>query len=250
MSKNLDIQRLGKGPAVVLLHSLLSDRGAFDRVKDELAKSFRLHLVDLPGYGRSGSNGEASIEDYADRVAAALPPEASILGNGFGGFIALAVAIRHGGKISSLVLAPALSGFPPPAREPFRIMAGKVRENGMTAVLDAAIQRMFPPAFIAAHADVVAERKAALAKADPECFARACLALSMLDLKNDVSRIKNKTLVMVGELDLATPAALARELAAGIPGAQFRELPGCGHSPQLEQPESFVSVVTSFLERS
>ena len=248
MNRNLDIQRVGKGPPFVLLHSLLSDRGAFDRVKDELAKSFRLHLVDLPGYGQSGSNGEASIEDYADRVAAALPPEASLLGNGFGGFIALAVAIRHGEKISNLVLAPALSGFPPPAREPFRIMAGKAREYGMRAVLDAAIQRMFPPAFIAAHADIVAERKAALAKADPDCFARACLALSTLDLKNDVSKIRNKTLVMAGELDLTTPVALARELAEGIPGAQFRELPGCGHCPQIEQPGQFIAAVRGFLE--
>ena len=247
MNKNLDIQRVGKGPPFVLLHSLLSDRGAFDRVKDELAKSFRLHLVDLPGYGQSGSNGESSIEDYADRVAAALPPEASILGNGFGGFIALAVAIRHGGKISSLILAPALSGFPPPAREPFRLMAGKVLEYGMGVVLDAAIQRMFPPAFIAAHADIVAERKAALARADPDCFARACLALSKVDFGDSLKKITSKTLVIAGALDQTTPAALARELAAGIPGAQFRELPGCGHCPQIEQPGQFIAAVRGFL---
>ena len=54
----LDVEVAGKGPDLVLLHSLLSDRGAFDRVKDALAASFRLHLVSLPGYGKSPSNGE------------------------------------------------------------------------------------------------------------------------------------------------------------------------------------------------
>lgn len=249
MSKILDIETAGAGPDLVLLHSLLSDRGAFDRVKDELAKSFRLHLVNLPGYGNSSSNSEESIEDYADRLAETLNPgkNASVLGNGFGGFVALSLAINHPHKVANLIVAPALAGFPAPAKEPFRIMAAKVREHGMSAVLDAAIQRMFPPAFIAAHPEVVAERKTALARADPECFARACIALSKLDLKASVSKIKSRTLVMAGALDQTTPAALARALAEGIPGAQFRELPGCGHCPQIEQPESFAAAVRGFL---
>jgi 3-oxoadipate enol-lactonase len=243
----LDIETAGRGADLVLLHSLLSDRGAFDRVKEELAKSFRLHLVNLPGYGSSSPNNELSIEDYADRVAVTLPPHASILGNGFGGFVSLALAIRYPDRIAGLIVAPALAGFPPPAREPFRVMAARVRSSGMSAVLDAAIQRMFPPAFIAAHPAVVAERKAALAKADPQCFARACLALSRLDFSVSLKKIRCKTLVMAGELDQTTPAALARELAQGIPGAAFRELPGCGHCPQIEQPAQFIAAVRGFL---
>ncbi len=232
---------------LVLLHSLLTDRGAFDKVKDALTQDFRLHIPDLPGYGASPSRGELTIEAYADRVAPHIPHGAALLGNGFGGFVALAVAIRHGNKLGALIAAPALAAFPPPAREPFRIMAGKVREGGMATVLDAAIKRMFPPAFIAAHPGIVAERKRALAQADPQAFARACLALAALDFGPQLEKIACKTLVMAGELDQTTPAELARELGGRIPGARFQQLEGCGHCPQIEAPERFVSAVRDFL---
>lgn len=232
---------------LVLLHSLLTDRSAFDRVKVALARDFRVHVPDLPGYGSCESRGEESIEAYADRVAPMIPQGAAVLGNGFGGFVAVALAIRHAAKLGALIAAPALAAFPPPAREPFRVMAGKVREGGMAAVLDAAINRMFPPAYIAAHPDIVAERKRALAAADPQAFARACLALASLDFGRPLEKISCKTLVMAGELDQTTPAALARDLAARIPGARFQPLGGCGHCPQLEAPDLFIDAVRDFL---
>ena len=244
---DLDIESAGRGPDLVLLHSLLAERSAFARVAAELAQSFRVHLVNLPGYGKSRSSGEASIEDYADRIVRFIPDGTALLGNGFGGFIALAIAIRHAEKVSALIAAPALATFPAPAKEPFRILAAKVRSGGMQPVLDAAIQRMFPPQFIAAYPDIVAERKGALAKADPECFARACGALAALDFSKSLNRISAQTLVMVGALDQTTPSYLARELAQGIKGAQFQELAGCGHCPQIEQPDEFAAAVRRFL---
>lgn len=244
----LEIETVGEGPDLVLLHSLLSDRGAFDQVKDGLAASFRLHLVSLPGYGASASGEESTVEAYSDRVASDLGlKDFFLLGNGFGGFVALGIAIRHPARVARLIAAPALAGFPPPAKEPFRVMAAKVREGSMQAVLEAAIQRMFPPAFIAAHPDIVAARKRALAQADPQAFARACIALSNLDFGSSLKKITCKTLVMVGLLDRTTPPALARELAGGIAGAQYQELPGCGHCPQIEQPEQFSAALRGFL---
>ena len=248
---DLEVETLGSGPDLVLLHSLLAERSAFDRVAPELSKSFRLRLVNLPGYGESAAAG-AKIEDYADHLAGAiaalkLSGNAAVLGNGFGGFIALALAIRHGRSFGPLIIADSLASFPAPAKEPFKIMAGKVRAQGMGAVLDAAIRRMFPETFIAAHPDIVDERKSALAKADPECFARACLALAQVDLRPGLAQIGNRTLVMTGALDQTTPAALARELAEAIPGAKFREIPGCGHCPQIEKPAEFVAAVRDFL---
>jgi len=233
---------------LVLLHSLLTDRSAFDGVKGALARDFRLHVPDLPGYGGCPSRGEDSIAAYADRLAPDIPQGAAVLGNGFGGFVAVALAIRHGAGLGALVAAPALAGFPAPAREPFRVMAGKVREGGMTGVLDAAINRMFPPAFIAAQPQIVAERKRALAQADPQAFARACLALSQLDFGEEaLQAIRCPTLVLAGELDQTTPAPLARELAARIPGARFQQLEGCGHCPQIEAPAAFAAAVRGFL---
>lgn len=247
----VEYEQIGVGPDLVMLHSLLTDAGAFARVAPELAKRNRLTLVNLPGFGRSTSAGD-TIEDYADRIAALFPPlklsaGATLFGNGFGGFVALATAIRHGAKFGRLTIADSLVTFPAPAREPFRIMAAKVREAGMAAILDTAIRRMFPEPFIAAHPEIVAERKSALGQADPACFAQACLALAQLDFTPQIARIRNRTLVMTGELDQTTPAPLVRELAAAIPGAQFKEIAGSGHCPQIEKPEEFVAALRGFL---
>jgi len=248
---NVDVEQAGAGRDLVLLHSLLSDRSAFDRVVPALAAKHRVLLINLPGYGASTAFG-ASIEEYADHVAGALdalklPQSTDVLGNGLGGFIAIALAIRHGRRFERLVIADSLSGFPPAGKEPLRLMAQRVREHGMRAVLDAAINRMFPPAFVAAHPDIAAARKAALAQADPACFSTACAALAQVDLASSLAGIRNPTLIMAGALDSATPAPLARELADGISGARFLEIADCGHCPQLEKPEIFVSAVEAFL---
>jgi 3-oxoadipate enol-lactonase len=247
----VDVERLGEGRDLVLLHSLLTDRTVFDRVAPVLARRRKVWLVNLPGYGGSSQAG-TDIESYADRVAALLealrlPRGTDVLGNGFGGFIAVMLAVRHGGRFDRLIAAPALAGFPEAAKAPFHRMAGLVSAQGMGAVLDAAIQRMLPAPFIAKNPDVVAERKASLAKADPACFATACLALARLDLSAAAKEIKNPTLVLAGSEDATTPPALARELAAGIRGAKFVELKGCGHCPQVEDPAAFVAEVEKFL---
>ena len=163
---DLDVVQTGSGRDLVLLHSLLTDRSAFDLVAPELAKSRRLTLVNLPGYGASGPAGPAA-EDYADRIAGLLsalrlPRETDVLGNGFGGFISIALAARHGAKFDRLIVADALAAFPEPAKLPLRNLAAKVAQEGMSGALDVAISRMFPPSFIAANPQVVAERKRAL----------------------------------------------------------------------------------------
>jgi 3-oxoadipate enol-lactonase len=235
------------------LHSLLTDLTVFDGVRGPLAESRRVTRINLPGFGRSTPVVLESVADHADHVAAVmtaleLGPDTAVFANGFGAFVAAELAIRHGARFDRLILADVVAAFPEAARTPFRVMAGKVRADGMAAVLDTAIGRMFPPAFAAANAMTVAARKQALAGVDQGCFARACLALAALDLTPRLRGIRNKTLVACGALDQTTPPALARELAAGIPGAVYREIPGAGHCPMLEQPAALVALLREFLD--
>lgn len=250
---DIDVVQMGQGRDLVLLHSLLADRTAFDKVAPALAQTRRVWLVNLPGYGASAPAGPA-IGDYADRIAGmftalGLSKDTDVLGNGFGGFIATALAARHGSRFRRLVIADSLVAFPEPARQPLRMLAGTVREQGMEGALDIAIRRMFPEAFIAANPEIVEERKRALKQADPESFCTACMALANLDFQPVLADIRNPTLVMAGALDMTTPAALARLLADGIPGAKFMEIANCGHCPQIEQPEAFVTLVNDFLNQ-
>ena len=246
----VDVEHRGSGPDLVILHSLLADRSAFDRVAPALSRKRRVWLVNLPGYGASQPAG-TSIEDYADRIAAVMQSlkleNPDILGNGFGGFIAVALAARHGARVRRLIAAPALAAFPEPAKQPLRGLAERVAKEGMSGALEVAIRRMFPERFIAANPSVVEERRHALMKADPACFRTACLALASLDLSPVLKNITSETLVMAGSEDATTPPALARELAAKIPNAKFRELHGCGHCPQIENPALFLEAVEDFL---
>jgi pimeloyl-ACP methyl ester carboxylesterase len=78
-------------------------------------------------------------------------------------------------------------------------------------------------------------------------LATACRALADLDLRPALGAIRNPTRVVVGALDATTPPALARELAAGIAGATFVEIPDCAHCPPIENPAALLAAVEPFL---
>lgn len=238
--------RHGAGAPLLLIHSLLTEMTVFDVMLPKLRASAT--RINLPGFGRSTPLVLNSLEDHANHVARVmdeleLPRDTAVFGNGFGAFVALALAIGHGKRFGKLVVADTLAAFPEPARAPFRGMAAKVGAEGMKGVLDTAIGRMFPPAFAQAHPGAIADRKEKLAAVDPQCFARACLALASMDLSAEVGAIKNPTVVMCGALDQTTPPALARELAQRIPGARYEEIADSGHCPMLEQPAALAQKI-------
>ncbi len=55
----------------------------------ELASHFTLHLVDLPGYGRSSGFGALSLEEMAQQVLSQAPEQAIWLGWSLGGLVAI-----------------------------------------------------------------------------------------------------------------------------------------------------------------
>jgi 3-oxoadipate enol-lactonase len=249
--RTLDVVRQGTGRNLVLLHSLLSDRTAFDRIAPRLAGERMLWLVNLPGFGGSAPAGP-ELEDFADRIAEQLQAmglsgPTDLLGNGFGGFVSVALAVRHGRLFDRLVLVDTGAAIPPEGKPAFHGMAQRVEAGGMEAVLVTALQRMFPEDFLGAHPKIAEERKASLRAMHPDCFAAACRALAQFDRRADLAGIRNPTLVVVGLRDTATPPALSHELAANIPGAALVELPHCGHSPHIQDPEGFWQAIKPFL---
>ena len=247
----LDIAETGAGKPIILLHSLLADRTVFDRIVPLLAAERRVIVPDLPGFGGSSSAG-ATIEGIADRIAGlfdalGLGNQADVLGNGFGGFVASALAIRHGAKFDRLVLADTGVAFTPEGKQSFYAMADRVRQSGVEAIVDVAMKRLFPDDFIAAYPEVVAERRAAVVKTNPEFFAEACHALAALDLTAQIGTIRNRTLVVVGELDSATPPEMSHVLARSLPDAELIEIPRCGHAPMVQAPQAFIETISDFL---
>jgi 3-oxoadipate enol-lactonase len=241
----------GRGTPLFLLHSLLSDRASFDAVAPELAKSFRVIVPELPGFGRSRivAGGLAEIADrMADAVRDATNDEAPIvLGNGYGGFVALQMAIRHPGIAARFVFADCGAAFSESGREAFRNMAAASKAKGLAAISDVAMRRLFAPEFQAQHPDLMANRRAAFLGTDEEVFRSACAQLAELDLRGELHNVKVPALVVVGEQDEATPPPMSHELAAGLPDARLRIIPGCAHVPQLQAPKVFLETIADFL---
>ncbi len=241
----------GEGPALLLFHSLLSDRASFDAIVPRLSQSFRVIVPELPGFGRSQavSGGLAAV---ADRMAEAVKDaaggeEAIVLGNGYGGFVALQMAIRHPGIATRLILADCGAAFSEPGREAFRDMAAASKARGLSAITEVAMRRLFASEFQARHPDLMRDRREAFLETDVEVFQAACAALAELDLRPELGQVKVPVLVLVGEHDEATPPPMSRELAIGLPNARLKIIPGCAHVPQLQSPEIFLDAIGDFL---
>jgi 3-oxoadipate enol-lactonase len=248
----LTAARTGAGRDLVILHSLLTDRHAFDSVLPALAAKHRVTLINLPGFHGSEPTLLALLDAYVAAIEDGFQEfgvanDAILIGNGFGGTVALAFAIDHPERVGKLVLSDAAAAFPPEGRAALAAMAQKVAEGGLGAIAEIAAKRVFSPAYLAAHPELVEERKRVLLEIEPKAFQAACRILQEADLTIELHRLQVPTLVVCGEFDQATPPALTKAVAAKVTGARYAELPGCGHCPPLEQPEAFLAAIKDFL---
>lgn len=243
--------RAGVGPDLVVLHSLLTDHAAFASVLPELAANYRVTLVNLPGFHGSAAiaGTPAAFVGWLGEAldAFGVRDHAALLGNGFGGTLALAFALDHPERVSRLILCDVAPGFPEEGKQAFRVMAEKVAQGGMGAIAEIAVRRVYHDAYIAAHPSVIAERRDVLLRVEPAAFQAACALLVGIDLLPRCAGLRVPTRVIYGELDQATPPALNRAIAERVPGATIEMLPGCGHCPPLEAPAAFLAAVFDIL---
>ena len=241
----------GSGPPFVLLHSLLSDKRSFDLIVEPLSRDFRVIVPDLPGFGNSAPV-DGGLAEIADRTAAAVVEMAGgekpiVLGNGFGGFVALQLAISHPGIASRLVLADCGAVFMETGRQAFRAMAAAAAQKGLGAIVETAMRRLFSAEFQTQNPALMADRRAAFLRTDEPTFQMACHALARLDLRGEVGRVAVPVLVLVGENDEATPPPMAVELAGLLPDSRLKILRGCAHVPQLQDPDAFLEAIADFV---
>lgn len=252
MSLFIDIH--GAGPDLVLLHGWGLHGGLFGPVIEPLVKHFRLHLVDLPGHGRSPMlEGDYSLERIAGAVAEATPAGASWLGWSLGGRIALAAA-RDGAAIDRLILVGANPCFTrkpdwPHAmpEEELEQFAASLRDN-----YKATLQR-----FLAVQSRGSERAREELRNLRESLFAHgepnpAALAggldiLRNADLRPALTDIRQPTLVLHGERDTLAPIAAAEYTAAQLPHGQLAAIEGAGHAPFISHPDAFVDAVETFL---
>ena len=129
------VRESGSGPTVVCLHSSASTSAQWRALAEHLSDRFRVLAVDLHGCGRTPAWTQPRPLRLDDEVALLEPvwrsagPNFHIVGHSYGGAVALKAALRHAGRIASLVVyEPVMFGLLT-ALEP-----GSAAANEITAV--------------------------------------------------------------------------------------------------------------------
>ena len=228
----------GSGPALWIFHSLLADAGSCIPLAQALSDRFTVTLPNLPGFAGSSAT-TPQLRAIADRMAEAIAGQpVTIIGNGYGSFVALELALRHPALVRRLALAGTGAAFSEPGRQAFRNMAAAVTGKGLAAIADVAMRRLFAPAFQAAHPALMAERRAAFLNTDPAVFTGACAELAALDLRAQVASLDIPLLALAGDARLGgrpdrrtVCAAGPKRLrgAGGVRGVPGRRARGGGY---------------------
>jgi pimeloyl-ACP methyl ester carboxylesterase len=246
---------VGAGPPVVLLHAFPLARAMWRPQVEALQDAYRVIAPDLRGFGGSaGFTGTPSVGRMADDVAALLADlrvqgPVALGGLSMGGYVALAFARRHPGRLRALILADTKAEADDAEGRANRDrMIAFAREHPARAVIDQLLPRLVSPETAARRPEVVEEVRAI---ASEQAGAAIVAALEALRDRPDASpylgAITVPTLVLVGSDDTLTPPARAQALAAAIGGARLVTIPGAGHLSNLEQPERFNAAVRAFL---
>jgi len=226
----------------LLLHPIGLDRSTWDGVPIPDAMA-----VDLPGHGEAPLGSVASLAEVADAVVDGLPTTdpVDVVGLSLGGMVGLHLALRHPGRVRSLVVACAPAATRP---DVFVQRALDTEGQGMEGMMAATLARWFSPAVLAAAppARIVGDTVARLRSDDPHVVARYWRMLADHDVVARLGELSMPVTVVAGDRDLSVPPALARELAEGIDGARYVELGGA-HMLHLEAPAPFGGAVSQHL---
>ncbi|WP_210530403.1 alpha/beta fold hydrolase [Rubellimicrobium arenae] len=239
----------GSGSPLVLLHGnggMIQDFLSSGLV-DEAAKRHRVIVFDRPGYGYSDRpRGRLWTPDaQADLLAAALrqlgAEPATVLGHSWAGAVAVAMADRHPGLVSALVLEggyfyPSVRLDVLPMSLPAVPLAGDVLRHTISPPLSRAIwpllmRKIFgpertPDKFRAFPREMALRPTHLRASAEETAMMIPCAAAA----QGRYARLRQPTAIIAGEGDRMVAAKdQSARLHAEIPQSTFDCLPGTGH---------------------
>jgi pimeloyl-ACP methyl ester carboxylesterase len=201
-----------------------------------------VHALDLPGHGKSGGRGRASVGEYVEVVRGFLDAlgveRAVVAGHSMGGAIAQQFALSYPTRTAGLILVATGAKL----RVLPQILNGILAET--EATLDLVTRYSWGPN---APEHLVKLGREQLASVLPGVTANDYAACDVFDVRERLGQIAAPTLVVGGTADQMTPLKYAEFLAARIPGASLAKIEGAGHMVMLEQPEQVAQRVNEFL---
>ena len=243
----LHLSRAGKGRPVLVLHH---ETGTLDRLPfyDLLAAHYDVIVPHHPGYSRSQRpEWMRSVRDIAVAYRGLLSDlkvsNASLIGLGFGGWIAAEMAGMAPADLSNLVLVGAM-GIKPPQ--------GDILDLAITGYLDYARagfhdQKAFDKVYGAEPSidqlemwDICREMSFRIAW-KPYMYSQT--------LPHLLGAVRVPSLIVWGDDDKVVPISAGRRFLSSLPDARLEVIKACGHCIDMEQPEALARLVSDFIGR-
>ncbi|MGN6730125.1 MAG: pimeloyl-ACP methyl ester esterase BioH [Rhodanobacteraceae bacterium] len=253
---DLFVETRGRGDThLVLLHGWAMTGSVFAPLAGQLESHCTLHLVDLPGHGRSREN-EVSLEpaDSARAIAHAVPPGAIWLGWSLGGVIALQAALdfpEHVRALAMLCASPCfVRGYDWPhaiSPEILQQFAADLREDHR-----ATLERFLALEALGsdcAQEDLRQLRHDTFAEAAPSLRA-LCEGLEVLehtDLRARVHKMRQPSAWIAGRRDRLVPWQ-AMQWGAQQCGGTFTRIHRGGHAPFIGHADEVIAALQPLLE--
>ncbi|MED7773977.1 pimeloyl-ACP methyl ester esterase BioH [Aeromonas dhakensis] len=252
---SVSVERFGQGPDLVLLHGWGMNGAVWHGIVPALAARYRVHLVDLPGFGNSPLAGETecSLPWLAEQVVAILPEQCHLLGWSLGGLVASQLALNHPERLHSLITVASSPCFM--ARDEWPGIAPKVL-TGFNQMLAGdfkqTIERFLAiQAMGSEHArDDIRQLRHWLAERPAPQLAALEAGLDLLadvDLRDELAQLNLPWLRVYGRLDSLVPKASIPLLDERYPASRSVVLEKASHAPFISHPQQFIEIIEHFV---
>ncbi len=242
----------GDAPPLLLLHGVGANSMHWRWQFAGLADRFRAIAWNAPGYVLSDNllaetpTGRGYADALDDFLAALDIKQFDVLANSFGTRVAQCFAHYHPGRIGRAVFTGTSSAHGISAEERARTVEGRAQmiARGSYAFAERAAAVLGSLASV----DTLALVRHTLRATNPKGFMQAARFIASGDMPPPGAGLTMPLLMIQGGEDRVTPAAVNADLLAkAVPQARLVMLDGCGHLPEVEEPERVNALVREFL---
>lgn len=246
-------QTIGEGDRdLVLLHGWGLNAEVWGCMVERLAPHFRLHLVDLPGYGRSQEYGALSLQQMAEILLAAAPPRAYWLGWSLGGLVAGQIAFMQPERVTGLITVASSPCFTAQVTWPGirqEVLSGFQQQ--LSQDFQRTVERFLALQTLgteSARQDARQLKTVVLNQPIPtvEVLNGGLEMLRTVDQRQQLTALTMPVLRIYGYLDGLVPRKVATLLDELWPDSSSVVMPKAAHAPFISHPEQFVSIINQF----
>jgi 3-oxoadipate enol-lactonase len=246
---NVSVEGRDGGPTLMLSNSLGCNLQMWEPQMRALTQLFRVIRYDRRGHGKSQvPPGPYSMERFGRDVLAILDDlnieKTHWCGLSMGGMVGQWLGANAPERFGKIILSNTACHYPDPTNWLTRIKA--VKEGGIAAVADTVIAGWLTADFRDREPQITANMKEMLLATPVEGYLACCEALSTLDQRELLPKIKSPTLVIAGRHDMSTPVSAGELIRSRIPGASMTLL-DAAHISNIEQSHAFTEAVVGFL---